>query len=940
MFRQLITLTVLSAFICSLLTPVPKVQAQNLLGLPEPGVMVSLSPVYNPPIIRGLTVHKDNPFLFDFIVDVGQNHLHGQALKSEGEKLIKYFLASLAIPEKDLWVNLSPYEKDRTIPQALGETEMGRDLLAQDYILKQITASLIYPEKNLGKTFWDKVYAAAQEQFGTTQIPVNTFNKVWIMADKAEVFEHNQTVFVVKCHLKVMLEEDYFSLMKHQPNTVILSAAKDLNRTNSLRDSSALPQNDVHSVASKIIRQIILPQLEREVNTGKNFAPLRQICNSLILANWYKKNLQEAILNQVYTDKETVKGIALQDKAIKKKIYDRYLQAYKKGVFNYIKEDVNETGKSIPRKYFSGGFVASAAMVSPQLDHDPGELAQNISDRALVSMETGMRFSEGIDAAMIHHDKLMDEHLEMERLLDDLDPQHPFLNNLFLKRFNDIVSMLADDFGGRYKFIQLFYDYLGNRDVLGDPVKLVRKMRSFSQMLSGVVQWETLHPKNEASERQDRIFVLPVLGQFCPIIPSAVRDEGAVIIALHNRKTSVVGTNGVTYGITYSPGLQPDQRIHYGPLDFEKIYTERMSQIDRATVVDSTINALSEHFGIAPREAEGVRWFLDEKKPFDVLDLIRAVNSLEPTGSEQELAALLLAGRVAVAHGLEAQALSYLKSYIEHPSDGISGKKGVAKPILDEADANYEFYLYIVEQQRRVKQSPWGWNTKIADIGFTPRLVSSLVVKKIGAGADERVILARTLGELLINYSWKDLIKRLRHPHATEVIKILRAQGIQLYGDPIPLEYSTRLDLELDAIADMLRTPWGKTEKIPKVLDWEKRILNNLRRENVRTLAQWISRTDLHEENGFLKWKEQVNWLIKTYLDPAMGTNSANALRRGGIDLNTSKTLWTDRKEGAGVEMKVDQAMLARLRQDGIGSLSPEIYSITPIVSIWPLIGF
>ena len=71
-----------------------------------------------------------------------------------------------------------------------------------------------------------------------------------------------------------------------------------------------------------------------------------------------------------------------------------------------------------------------------------------------------------------------------------------------------------------------------------------------------------------------------------------------------------------------------------------------------------------------------------------------------------------------------------------------------------------------------------------------------------------------------------------------------------------------------------------------------------------------------------------------------MGTNSANALRRGGIDLNTSKTLWTDRKEGAGVEMKVDQAMLARLRQDGIGSLSPEIYSITPIVSIWPLIGF
>ena len=32
-----------------------------------------------------------------------------------------------------------------------GKTEMGRDLLAQDYILKQITASLIYPENRFGE---------------------------------------------------------------------------------------------------------------------------------------------------------------------------------------------------------------------------------------------------------------------------------------------------------------------------------------------------------------------------------------------------------------------------------------------------------------------------------------------------------------------------------------------------------------------------------------------------------------------------------------------------------------------------------------------------------------------------------------------------------------------------------------------------------------------
>jgi hypothetical protein len=75
MFRKPISLIVAIAFFCSLVTPVSKAGAQSLLGLPEPGVMVSLSPAYQPPIIKGLTVHKDNPFLFDFIVDVGHDHL-------------------------------------------------------------------------------------------------------------------------------------------------------------------------------------------------------------------------------------------------------------------------------------------------------------------------------------------------------------------------------------------------------------------------------------------------------------------------------------------------------------------------------------------------------------------------------------------------------------------------------------------------------------------------------------------------------------------------------------------------------------------------------------------------------------------------------------------------------------------------------------------------
>jgi len=215
------------AFLANTLGPIPLAQAQlasptgGEFRLPAPGVMVHLSPEFNPPILKGIKVHPDNPFRFDFILDQGDFNPvipDQEQLKTESTKLIKYFLASLTIPEKDLWVNLSPYEKDRIIPQSFGLTEMGRDLLAEDYMLKQITASLIYPEGETGKKFWKRIYEEAAKKFGTTNIPVNTFNKVWIVPEKAVVYENTKagTAYVVESKLKVMLEQDYLALSKNE----------------------------------------------------------------------------------------------------------------------------------------------------------------------------------------------------------------------------------------------------------------------------------------------------------------------------------------------------------------------------------------------------------------------------------------------------------------------------------------------------------------------------------------------------------------------------------------------------------------------------------------------------------------------------------------------------------------------------------------------------
>ncbi len=320
------------------LPPISFAESKTFLNLPVPGTMLATSSAFTPVLIKGVQVDVQNPLQFNFIVEPGDSNATTEQLKAETLKMVKYFLAAVTVPEKEMWVNLSPYEKDRIIPQNLGVTEMGRDMLAQDYILKQLTASLVYPEKELGKSFWQKTYQMAQEKLGTTNIPVNTFNKVWIIPDNATVYEHNGAGFVVNSHLKVMLEEDYLALSHSQTKS-----------TNTL--------------ASQAVRDIIIPAIETEVNTGKNFANLRQIYNSMILAIWYKQNLKATLLNQVYANKNKIKGIDLEDKATKQKIYAQYLEAFKRGVYNYIKEDRDPiTNSTTPRKYFSGGLVPPGAI--------------------------------------------------------------------------------------------------------------------------------------------------------------------------------------------------------------------------------------------------------------------------------------------------------------------------------------------------------------------------------------------------------------------------------------------------------------------------------------------------------------------------------------------------------------------------------------------------
>ncbi|MCR4336621.1 MAG: hypothetical protein NUV91_02285, partial [Candidatus Omnitrophica bacterium] len=250
--------------------------------MPQAGTIIQSTQKFTPAYIKGITFYSEHPFRFNFIINPGDSALEGEAFKTEANKLIRYFLASLTVPEKEQWVNLSPQEPDRIIPEGFGTTDMGRDLLAQDYLLKQLTASLMHPEQDLGKTFWERVYNEAYQRYGTTQVPVNAFNKVWIVPQKAVVYEYNNTAFVVESRLRVLLEEEYLEGM---------GGEKGIKQVNGGAE-----------ITKEMIHQIILPAIEQEVNEGKNFAPLRQVYNAVILATWYKRTFQEGILGHLYMD--------------------------------------------------------------------------------------------------------------------------------------------------------------------------------------------------------------------------------------------------------------------------------------------------------------------------------------------------------------------------------------------------------------------------------------------------------------------------------------------------------------------------------------------------------------------------------------------------------------------------------------------------------------
>jgi hypothetical protein len=356
-----------------------------------------------PAMFRGMTVSKGNGTI-NFQFHRGDDEWAADPTRAgDYRKLLDYFKTSVAVKDGRQWVNLSAFEADRMLPKELAGTGMGRALLAQDCILKRLTASLMHPDHPVGRQYWDAVYEEAYKRLGSSKMPFQSFQKVWMVPSQALVFEADgdapegdpentpeetrslmKTIaqvtglgpgkvvaYILKSEIEVQCEADLVARNAIAGDTEINSA------------EVGGPESDF---ALDLFKDIVLPRIREEVNEGEYFAEMRQMYSAMMLATWVKHSLSKLGHAGLQTladsgdpgclnvDLSTIQRVGTEEGAqnpvppppgfesafdVPENIeyYQTYVDLFRNGVFHCARnEPGDEPGERIVRVYFSGAI--------------------------------------------------------------------------------------------------------------------------------------------------------------------------------------------------------------------------------------------------------------------------------------------------------------------------------------------------------------------------------------------------------------------------------------------------------------------------------------------------------------------------------------------------------------------------------------------------------
>jgi hypothetical protein len=319
-----------------------------------------------------------------------------QEIKDTTKKLMEYFQTGLRLPNSMFWVNLRPDAPKDIIDPYLENTDLGQVLLSADLQLKKDLAKFTDPSTAEGKQYWDKLYAKAESLLGSGDIEIPTITRPWIVPGEIIIGEAKNSAYIYKATLKVMLEQDYL---------------KDAVQYSF--DDERMQQMNAYS--SQLVRELIIPKLTRHVNASKQYAPLRQVFYSLILAQWFKaRNAGASGMYSDQIDTRDLSGLASQTAWSKDTYFKAYQKSFKDGEYNKDESVYSYNGMSV-RRYFSGGLQLAITNV---LNKGVGVLAMAVPPQQISKEMIHVKVGSAVEVIGIPQDDKVPAQQEDSRKVD------------------------------------------------------------------------------------------------------------------------------------------------------------------------------------------------------------------------------------------------------------------------------------------------------------------------------------------------------------------------------------------------------------------------------------------------------------------------------------------------------------------------------------------
>lgn len=314
------------------------------------------------------------------------------------------FVTGLSLTNDKFWVNLNPWEPNRVIDEQLARTDVGRIMLEADLQMKKDFCNYANPCTNeTGKALWSllekkqkTLVQMCMEKFpGEIKDIINVrfgaATRYWIIPDEVNILTNGTEIYITNSTLNIrsesLVEHSLFVLDNQDNNSLSKGCLDELN-------SSA---KEFSRYSREIQDRMILPFVVADVNHDEKYEDLRNVYNSLALAESYKGKIAPEIdvfQGNLHTSMNST-GLDALVSWNPKEIWEKYVYSIKNGEYKCWQNNTVIVANEIlmERKPYSTGGV------------DFGRISENMTLSEDISPEIKNHMAEAMNKRFVNEEK-------------------------------------------------------------------------------------------------------------------------------------------------------------------------------------------------------------------------------------------------------------------------------------------------------------------------------------------------------------------------------------------------------------------------------------------------------------------------------------------------------------------------------------------------------